>query len=109
MTTTSTRDFPLEVDDEYITEEKILPMPEGQVSVMTAFNMHTRLVQILSKIVRKVYPIKSNSKDKSYSVPFSIIREIESDLEEWKNTLPPILNPCPAPDRYIRIQQASTS
>ena len=104
------QEFPIEVDDEYITRDGIQPMPEGQVSIMTAFNAHTRLVQLLSKIVRYVYPIKVQGKegdnsDKSYSVPFSAIREIESDLEKWKNSLPPILNPSPAPERYIRVQQ----
>lgn len=101
------QEFPLEVDDEYITKDGILPMPEGQVSLMAAFNAHTKLVQIISKIVRKVYPIKTqhSSPDKSYSVPFSIIREIEGDLEQWKNGLPPILSPCEAPERYTRIQQ----
>ncbi|KAK4541695.1 hypothetical protein LTR36_007404 [Oleoguttula mirabilis] len=101
------QDFPLEVDDEYITKDGILPMPEGQVSLMAAFNAHTRLVQIISKIVRKVYPIKTqhSSPDKSYSVPFSIIREIEGDLEQWKNSLPPMLSPCQAPEKYTRIQQ----
>ncbi|EMD01125.1 hypothetical protein BAUCODRAFT_197012 [Baudoinia panamericana UAMH 10762] len=101
------QDFPLEVDDEYITEGGVHPMPEGVVSLMTAFNAHTRLVQILSKIVRKVYPIKlqQGSPDKSYSVPFSVVRDIESDLEQWKNSLPPILSPCQAPERYTRIQQ----
>ncbi|KAK0944252.1 Gypsy retrotransposon integrase-like protein 1 [Friedmanniomyces endolithicus] len=101
------QDFPLEVDDEYITEEGILPMPEGTVSLMTAFNAHTRLVQLISKIVRKVYPIKTSQSlpDKSYSVPFSVIREIEGELEQWKTALPAILSPCPAPPRYTRIQQ----
>ncbi|KAK5728695.1 Gypsy retrotransposon integrase-like protein 1 [Elasticomyces elasticus] len=101
------QDFPLEVDDDCVTEDGILPMPEGTVSLMTAFNAHTRLVQLISKIVRNVYPIhtQQNLPDKSYSVPFSVIREIEGELEEWKNALPPILNPCQAPARYIRIQQ----
>ncbi|KAF2160440.1 hypothetical protein M409DRAFT_70408 [Zasmidium cellare ATCC 36951] len=103
------QDFPAEVDDEYITRDGVLPMPDGVVSLMTAFNSHTRLVQILQKIVRKIYPIKVQSPqspgDKSYSIPFSTIREIESDLEEWKNNLPPIFSPCEAPARYTRIQQ----
>lgn len=104
------QDFPAEVDDEYITRDGIQPMPEGQVSIMTAFNAHTRLVQLLAKIVRHVYPIKVQGKqgvnaDKSYSVPFSAIREIESDLEAWKNSLPAVLNPSPAPEQYIRVQQ----
>lgn len=103
------QEFPTEVDDEYITRDGILPMPDGVVSLMTAFNSHTRLVQILQKIVRKIYPIKVQSPqspgDKSYSIPFSTIREIESDLEDWKNSLPPIFSPCEAPARYTRIQQ----
>ena len=103
------QDFPLEVDDEYISIDGIRPMPEGQVSVFAAFNAHTRIVQLITKIVRKVYPIKvatqQGAAEKSYTVPFSAIREIESDLEKWKNDLPPILSPCEAPERYTRIQQ----
>lgn len=103
------QEFPIEVDDEYITRDGVLPMPDGVVSLMTAFNAHTRLVIILQKIVRKIYPIKVASPDgpgdKSYSVPFSAIREIESDLEHWKNTLPAILSPGEAPARYARVQQ----
>ncbi len=104
------QEFPIEVDDEYVTSDGILPMPEGQVSVMTAFNAHTRLVRLLSKIVRYVYPIhaqsgQGSSADKSYSVPFSSIRELEKDLEDWKQNLPAVLSPSPAEDRYTRIQQ----
>jgi hypothetical protein len=104
------QEFPIEVDDEFVTKDGILPMPEGQASVMTAFNAHTRLTQLLSKIVRYVYPIKaqdpqSGSNDKTYSVPFSAIREIENDLENWKNNLPAFLNPSPADERFTRIQQ----
>ena len=104
------QEYPTEVDDEYITKDGITPMPDGQVSLMTAFNAHTRLVHILQKIVRYIYPIKvqnapGGNEDKSYSVPFSAIREIESDLEKWKNALPVILNPSPAPERYARVQQ----
>ena len=103
------QEFPTEVDDEYVTKDGILPMPDGQVSLMTAFNCHTRLVQLLSKIVRCVYPIKVQGKqgkgDKTYSVPFSTIREIENDLENWKRSLPHILSPNPAPSRFHRVQQ----
>jgi hypothetical protein len=103
------QDYPLEVDDEYITRKGILPMPDGLVSTMTAFNMHTRVVDILNKIVRKIYPIKFQTPlgmgDKSYSVPFASIREIENDLENWKNSLPPILTPNETLGKYTRIQQ----
>lgn len=102
------QEFPIEVDDEYITKDGILPMPEGRVSLLTAFNAHTRLVTQIQKIVRKVYPIKVQNRqgqeEKSYTVPFSVIREIEGDLEAWKTSLPPVLSPCEAPERYTRAQ-----
>lgn len=102
------QELPVEVDDEYITKDGIRPMPDGQVSLMTAFNAHTRLVTLLIKVMRHVYPIKVQGRqgaDKSYSVPYSIIRELEGDLEQWKTSLPPVLNPSQAPARYTRVQQ----
>lgn len=103
------QDLPAEVDDEYITCDGILPMPEGEVSLVTACNSHTRLVAILIKIMRTIYPIKFPSplgmSDKSYSVPFASIREIESELEQWKNSLPPILTPSDTVSKYTRVQQ----
>ena len=58
--------------------------------------------------MRDVYPIKVQGRqgaDKSYSVPYSIIRDIEGDLEKWKNSLPSVLSPSQAPARYTRLQQ----
>nr|POE88174.1 vacuolar membrane protease [Quercus suber] len=101
------QEFPMEIDDEYITRDGILPRPNGELSLMTAFNTHTRLVLILRKIVRTVYPIKvkNQPQDKSYSVPFSAIREIEGEMEAWKNDLPPSLSPGVGPARFSRVQQ----
>ena len=91
------QEWPIEVDDEYITETEILPMPEGSISVMAAFNAHTRLVQILNKICKYVYPIKgtqSGAKNSvTYSVGYSKIREIEQDLARWLDELPVALKP----------------
>lgn len=91
------QDFPIEVDDEYITEAGILPMPEGTVSNLVAFNAHTRLTVLLTKIVRNVYPIRIKNgganAEKTYTVPFSVIRDIENDLENWKSSLPEGLTP----------------
>ncbi len=46
--------FPLEVDDEYITKDAILPMPEGTISVFTSSNAHTRLMVILRKVITQL-------------------------------------------------------
>jgi hypothetical protein len=104
------QEWPIEVDDEYITETEILPMPNGSISVMAAFNAHTRLVQILNKICKYVYPIKgtqTGAKDSvTYSVGYSKIREIEQDLARWLEELPVALKPGgDAPPIIQRVQQ----
>ena len=91
------QDWPTEVDDEYITETEIRPMPEGRISVMAAANAHTKIVQILAKICDYVYPIKGTqsggNNSVTYSVSYSKIREIEQDLQQWLDHLPMALKP----------------
>ncbi|KAE8849858.1 hypothetical protein PTNB73_01134 [Pyrenophora teres f. teres] len=104
------QESPVEVDDEYITETEILPMPEGSISVMAAFNAHTRLVQVLNKTCKYVYPIKgtqSSAKGSvTYTVGYSKIREIEQDLARWLDELPVALKPGgEAPPIIKRVQQ----
>ena len=87
------QEMPIEVDDEYITTDGILPMPPGKLSVFTAVNAHTHLVEILAKTVKYIYPIKRNGyrheKDnQSYVVSHTKIREIEQDLQTWMENLP---------------------
>jgi len=96
------QDLPLEVDDEYITEKGILPMPNGQVSMIVATNAHTKLVQILAKVVRHVYPVKGmvrgiSGKSGSYMVSYAKVCEVEHDLQEWRENLAWDLGP----DAYV--------
>ena len=78
--------FPLEVDDEFITRDGILPMPEGRISLLAASNAHTRLLTILSKVISYIYPVKGvecivqGQLSRSYVVNHARIREIEKDL-----------------------------
>lgn len=103
------QEWPAEVDDDYITENGILPMPEGSTSIMIAFNAHTRIVQVLSKICKYVYPIKGthsgDNKTVSYTVSYSKIRELEQDLAQWLDELPVALRPggeaSPLIARYV--------
>ena len=89
------QEMPREVDDEFITSEKIHPMPDGHVSLMTAFNAHTQLSRILLKTARYIYPIKAdeNRADRSYAVSHGKVREIEQDLQQWMESLPMALRP----------------
>jgi hypothetical protein len=91
------QEYPLEIDDEFITETEILPMPSSNISVMSAFNAHNRIVNVLAKICKYVYPTKgtqSGGKDSvTYSVSYSKIRELEKDLARWLDELPMALRP----------------
>lgn len=93
------QDMPLEVDDEYITKDAILPMPPGKMSLLVASNAHTRLMGITSKVVKHIYPIKgleqsiSGNSKASYTISHSKIREIEKDLADWLDMLPMGLRP----------------
>lgn len=91
------QEYPLDIDDEFITHNAILPMPADRISFMAGANAHTRLAEIMVKVVRYIYPVKltkSQSKsDHTYMVSHSKIREIERDLQSWMESLPPALRP----------------
>ena len=92
------QEMPEEIDDEYITKEGMLPMPPGRLSVNVALNAHTRLVNILGKTVKYIYPIKGTAHvhgkgSHSYAVSYAKVREIEADLQNWMNKLPDEFKP----------------
>lgn len=93
------QELPIAVDDEFILEDRIHPMPYKHFSLMSAANAHTKLVVILQKVVRLIYPIKGlkpsteNHPGDSYSVSHSRIRLIERDLQTWMDDLPMELRP----------------
>lgn len=93
------QDLPIEVDDENITKDGIIPMPEGKISIFAAFNAHTRLMAVLSKVIKYIYPTKrvegsiQASSHGYYSINHARIREVESDLQEWLEKLPMSLKP----------------
>jgi Fungal specific transcription factor domain len=87
------QEMPLEIEDQYITKEGLLPMPDGQISMITGFNAHTRLVQILGKIITNVYPTKrmqkgATEKLRAYVVCDAKVRKVEKDLQHWVRNLP---------------------
>ncbi len=89
------QELPLEVDDTCITEEAVVPMPPGKTSLMAAFNAHVRLVRLMAKTVRYVYPLHTtrNKAKSAYVVSHAKIREVEQDLQLWLEDLPMSLKP----------------
>lgn len=105
------QELPIEIDDEYITTTGILPMPEGTISIYAASNAHTRLMAILAKVIKFIYPIKglescvtgNTSGSASYNISHLKIKEIEQDLQEWLDKLPMALRPGgEAPPETVR-------
>lgn len=90
------QEFPTEVEDEFITEEGIQPMPPGVFPLLKATNASTRLTNTLRKVVRFIYPIKgvdSVQSDQHYTISHRRIRELERDLQTWMDELPMELRP----------------
>jgi hypothetical protein len=95
------QELPLEIDDENITKDGVIPMPAGTTSLYAASNAHTKLMSILAKVIKYIYPIKgveqSIKKGPSTTAPYIIshakIREIEKDLADWLDKLPMDLRP----------------
>ena len=93
------QELPMEVDDEYITKDSISPMPPGKTSLYAASNAHTRLMEILTKVIKYIYPTKGleqsvqGTATSSYVIRHAKIREIERDLADWLDKLPMALRP----------------
>ena len=90
------QELPAEIHDDAITAEGIQAMPIEAFPLIKASNCHTRLTTILRKVVRYIYPIKGSAAllagDK-YTINHGRIRELERDLENWRDDLPMELRP----------------
>ncbi|KAJ2976508.1 hypothetical protein NUW58_g8068 [Xylaria curta] len=89
--------LPTAVDDQFITKEGITKPPAGTPSYIDAFNAQVKLMDLLSKVVKNVYPLKridpkvvdgDESHYASYMVSYARIKELEEELEQWKEQLP---------------------
>ncbi|KAJ5551068.1 hypothetical protein N7535_000990 [Penicillium sp. DV-2018c] len=91
------QEYPMEIDGEFITSEGITQPPSNYTPLMAGCNAHTRLSIIILKVVKYIYPVKNaryrSESDQRYMVSHSKIREIERDLQNWMEELPPALRP----------------
>lgn len=91
------QEYPMVIDDEFLTADGILPMPADRTALMAGSNAHARLTNIIMKVVKYIYPVKNvkyrSKSDNNYMVSHSKIREIERDLQTWMEELPSALRP----------------
>lgn len=103
--TISPRDFdqelPLELNDDYITEDAIYPEEQGDVlSSAGIANQHTKILMILDQIMADLYPIKKTNN----LISHQMVTNLELKLRQWLDQLPPELIPGlkDVPERYLR-------
>lgn len=96
------QDFPMDLDDEYITRDAYLvEKQQGRLSSSGCATHHTKLMIILSVIVKELYPIKikkENAENKQAANIHEKITELEFQLKLWLEALPAELKPTDPSD-----------
>lgn len=82
------QDMPAEIDDEFVTEWNILSQPPDQPSITVGCNVYTRLMGIISKITKYIYPLKAPLVEGKGLIRLDLVKEIEQDLERWRTSIP---------------------
>lgn len=82
------QDMPTEIDDEFITEWNMLSQPPDQPSITVGCNVYTRLMGIISKITKYIYPLKAPLVDGKGLIRLDLVKEIEQDLDRWQASIP---------------------
>lgn len=73
------QDFPMETAG-------FMPISPGEESSFAANNAHIRLLIIMRRVVKEIYPRvkpRGDVRPSSYKVSFTSIVQIEADLNEW--------------------------
>ena len=82
------QEMPAEIDDEFITERDTFRQPPDRPSIMMACNAYTRLMGIISKVTKYIYPLKAPLLDGKGLIRVDLVKEIEQDLDRWRTSIP---------------------
>ncbi|KAJ5835545.1 hypothetical protein N7447_001571 [Penicillium robsamsonii] len=82
------QELPNETNDEDLLEEDLTRRTGSTDSMMIASVLHYRLGRILGDISRQLYSINTLSRDS----PLETAIRLTSELEKWKETVPPLFN-----------------
>ncbi|KAH8200251.1 hypothetical protein TruAng_005587 [Truncatella angustata] len=105
--------LPTPIDDEFITKNGMVPVPPGTTSFIEAFNAHARLMDILSKIIKHIYPVKGMEQtvaeggqmSPSYMISYGKVQELETALQQWNEELPAAWRPdSEGPEEVVRVR-----
>ncbi|XXG96463.1 Gypsy retrotransposon integrase-like protein 1 [Hypoxylon texense] len=106
--------LPTPVDDQFITKDAILIPPPGTPSFFEAFNAHVKLMDILGKVVKHIYPLKGIEQNESegggqpyasYMISYGKVKEMEKELQQWNEELPVAWRPdSEGPVEVVRVR-----
>jgi hypothetical protein len=87
-------EYPVDADDEYITEKGFLPTLPGEYTKLSSALALFRLSRILSKVLTELYPGSA-----SHEISFRTIASLADELEDWQSNLAPHLKLTFAQDK----------
>jgi hypothetical protein len=96
------QEMPVEIDDEFVTEWNMLSQPPDQPSIIVGCNVYTRLMGIISKITKYIYPLKAPLVDGKGLIRLELVKEVEQDLERWRSSIPEHLGQPAKESRYFK-------
>jgi Fungal specific transcription factor domain len=79
-------EYPVDIDDEYVTEKGFLPTLPGESSKISNALALFRVSRILSKVLEQNYPASA-----SHDLSLQSLSLLETELNEWSDNLPPHL------------------
>ncbi|KAJ5664416.1 Transcription factor [Penicillium longicatenatum] len=79
-------EYPVDVDDEYVTETGFLPTLPGESTRLSSALALFGVSRILNKALEDLFPSKAG-----YNIYVSKMRVVTEQLDEWLSTLPPHL------------------
>jgi hypothetical protein len=87
-------EYPVDADDEYVTEKGFLPTLPGEYTKLSSALALFRMTRILSKVLTELYPAST-----SHDISFRTIASLADDLEDWSKKLAPHLKLTFAQDK----------
>ncbi|KAL6942787.1 hypothetical protein ACO0RG_001748 [Hanseniaspora osmophila] len=83
------QDFPIDVDDENLFDDRILLQDDGKISSCGMNNEHTKIILILNHVKENFYSLNNDPLHPSLQKVYLI----ESEINKWMLELPEHLNP----------------
>jgi hypothetical protein len=76
-------EYPVDADDEYVTEKGFLPTLPGEYTKLSSALALFKASRILAKVLSEVYPSSA-----AYEISFRKLETLSDELEEWSSSLP---------------------